>query len=332
MTMAKSGSASSMSLPIWRIAAISASSCSGISVGGRTNNCGAWTVATAATIFPMYAPNHRLKPVLLEFYAQFVELRAETVIIQAQLARAQLFARFLFLGDASLAGLSGLSGGRPWNHHHSILIGDDHVAGVHRRARADNRNVHPARSVLHGSLRVNRLRPNREIHRGQFRNVAHACVDDQPQHSVSDERSRQQFARLADLDRGMDHEVVAGSAEHGDRRSGKFGRGINRAHVGPHQACAALRFMNRSDAQFAENFDGFRIGPRDRADDFGFHYEIRFSGFVTAMRRTSALVKPASSIFCANMAKPSATGGLMVWPRSVERITRSGPTLRTLSK
>ena len=68
-----------------------------------------------------------------------------------------------------------------------------------------------------------------------------------------------------------------------------------------------------------------RIAPRECQ-------EMTFVGLVTAMRRTSARLKPASSIFCANIAKPSATGGLMVWPRSVERTTRSGPTLRTLSK
>ncbi len=53
ITIARSGLASSMSLPNSRIAAMSASSCSGISVGGLTNNCGACTVATAATIFPI---------------------------------------------------------------------------------------------------------------------------------------------------------------------------------------------------------------------------------------------------------------------------------------
>ncbi len=61
-------------------------------------------------------------------------------------------------------------------------------------------------------------------------------------------------------------------------------------------------------------------------------YEINAVGLVTAMRRTSAALNPTSSIFCANIAKPSATGGLIVCPRSVESTTRSGPTLRTLSK
>src|SRR5215831_15169840 len=181
MMMAKSGLASSMSLPIWRIAAISASNCSGTSVGGRTNNCGACTVATAATIFPMLF--------LYKFYAQLLELCPETVVIQAQLARAQLFARFLFLGDASLAGLSRLGGGRAGNHHHTILIGDDHVAGIHRRARADDGHVHPAWSVLHSSLCVNRLGPDGKIHGGQLGYVAHAGVDDEAEHSVNDERS-----------------------------------------------------------------------------------------------------------------------------------------------
>src|SRR5580658_1710940 len=53
MMIARSGLASSISLPNTRIAAMSASNCSGTSDGGLTNNCGACTVATAATIFPI---------------------------------------------------------------------------------------------------------------------------------------------------------------------------------------------------------------------------------------------------------------------------------------
>jgi hypothetical protein len=73
-------------------------------------------------------------------------------------------------------------------------------------------------------------------------------------------------------------------------------------------------------------------GKNSRARKSEQRYEMSAVGLVTAMRRTSDLEKPASSIFCANIAKPSDTGGLMGWPRSVERITRSGPTRRTLSK
>src|SRR5207237_690038 len=52
------------------------------------------------------------------------------------------------------------------------------------------------------------------------------------------------------------------------------------------------------------------------------------AGLVTAMVRTSAAVKPASSSRCANIANPSATGGLIVWPRSVEITARDTPAFR----
>src|SRR6516225_7966804 len=48
-----SGLVSSTTLPKLRIAAMPASSCRGSSSGGRVNNCGACTLAIAATIFPM---------------------------------------------------------------------------------------------------------------------------------------------------------------------------------------------------------------------------------------------------------------------------------------
>ena len=52
---------------------------------------------------------------------------------------------------------------------------------------------------------------------------------------------------------------------------------------------------------------------------------------MTAIVRTSSTEKPASSSRCANMANPSATGGLMVWPRSVAMSDRETPVLRMLA-
>src|SRR5215831_11142885 len=77
-----------------------------------------------------------------------------------------------------------------------------------------------------------------------------------------------------------------------------------------------------------------RVSAHHQNSLFVFHvfYSTHAAGLVTAMRQISATVNPASSSFCANMAKPSATGGLMVWPRSVESRHRSGPALRMLAK
>src|SRR4029079_3837876 len=54
-------------------------------------------------------------------------------------------------------------------------------------------------------------------------------------------------------------------------------------------------------------------------------------GIVTAIVRTSSSEKPASSRRCANIANPSATGGLMVCPRAVEITVRETPVLRMFS-
>src|SRR6185503_17243374 len=55
-------------------------------------------------------------------------------------------------------------------------------------------------------------------------------------------------------------------------------------------------------------------------------------GLSTAIVRTSSTLKPASSSRCANIANPSATGGLIVCPRSVEITVRDTPDFRMLAK
>src|SRR5262249_30875801 len=59
-----------------------------------------------------------------------------------------------------------------------------------------------------------------------------------------------------------------------------------------------------------------------------YYSSTKRAGLVTAITRTSSAEKPPSSSFCANIAKPSATGGLIVWPRSVEISARAVPVFR----
>src|SRR4029077_12296253 len=76
------------------------------------------------------------------------------------------------------------------------------------------------------------------------------------------------------------------------------------------------------------------VNPVDRVDPFRgpFSYSsTNLVGFTTAMVLTSSAVNPASSNFWANIAKPSATGGLMVWPRSVEMTVFATPDFRMLA-
>src|SRR5580698_587655 len=130
--MIRSGLASSISLPSSRIAAMSASNCSGISVGGLTNNCGACTVATAATIFPI----SNLSSLVHPFYAQLFKFVSQAVHIQPQFTRAQAVPVLLYLGHPSLAGFGDLGRLLARNHHHAVHIADHHIARLDRRARA----------------------------------------------------------------------------------------------------------------------------------------------------------------------------------------------------
>ena len=191
----------------------------------------------------------------------------------------------LFFGRASLAGLGDRSGLLPLNHANPVHIGDNHIARQDQRARAGHRNVDRSGGRLYCPLRMDGFRPYRKIHRRQLANVADPGVDDQSQHPVRHQRGRQQIAKhaigrvrgcrhhqnvagFAHLDRGVDHQVIAGLAQHRHRRARRFSRGVDRPHVRFHQAGAALRLVDRSHAQFAQNLDGLRVRPRNVSNNF----------------------------------------------------------------
>jgi hypothetical protein len=94
------------------------------------------------------------------------------------------------------------------------------------------------------------------------------------EHSVGGFRSGgddEDVARLAEFDRGVKHEIVAGMGRDGDRGAGDAGVGINRAEIGPHQAFAALRFVDGGDAEFAKHSGDGGIRSRDIANNAWFH-------------------------------------------------------------
>src|ERR1700722_9136129 len=70
------------------------------------------------------------------FYAQLLELAAQSVEIQAHFAAAQFLASLLFLGDARLAGLYNFRGVFPGHHDDAVHIADDDVSRLNRGARA----------------------------------------------------------------------------------------------------------------------------------------------------------------------------------------------------
>src|SRR5947209_13938604 len=108
MTITASGFVSSRLFPSSRMAAISASSCAGSSLGGLVNNCGACTVAIAATIFPILitflldtdsTPSRSID----ELDAKLYQLRPQSVHVQAKVARLQPDAILFFFDPALIA-------------------------------------------------------------------------------------------------------------------------------------------------------------------------------------------------------------------------------------
>src|SRR4029077_6341893 len=105
---------------------------------------------------------------------------------------------------------------------------------------------------------------------------------------------------------------------------------------------AALAVGQRDDLGHAAELDGLgdraagapdEVG-RMRADDLdpAAHAPATLRVLVTAIVRTSSSVKPASRNMSAMIARPSSTGGLNTWPRSVAHVVRSGPTALVASK
>ena len=78
---------------------------------------------------------------------------------------------------------------------------------------------------------------------------------------------------LAQLDRGVDHQVVAGLAQHRDRRTRHARRVINRPHIRRQQARAALRFVDRGHAHLAENLHALGVRTADITYDSMFHID-----------------------------------------------------------
>src|SRR5262245_8022022 len=75
-----------------------------------------------------------------------------------------------------------------------------------------------------------------------------------------------------------------------------------------------------------------RVAVGDEFPWFDRYSSINLVGLVTAIVRISSEVNPASINFCTNIANPSATGGLIVWPRSVEITVLATPVLRMFAK
>ena len=117
---------------------------------------------------------------------------------------------------------------------HAVVVGDDRVARPDELAAERHRHVDRAGRLLHGALRGHVRGPGGEAHVAQFLGVAQARAHDQAADAAADQRGGEQLAeravavrrrggddddvaRLGLLDGGVDHQVVARPAQHGER-------------------------------------------------------------------------------------------------------------------
>ena len=152
------------------------------------------------------------------------------------------------------------------------------------RAAEHDRHVHRAGAGLDRALARDVLRPHREAHRPQLGRVAHAGVDDQRPHprAMSDVASSSPNMPWVDgavlvttstspasahLDRGVDHQVVAGVARHGDGRAGQAGALLDRAQVGPAKPRRPMASCTVAVPRPPSASSDVRVGPLDGADD-----------------------------------------------------------------
>ncbi len=175
--------------------------------------------------------------VRLADHSQPYERLPQPVAVQAELAVEEGGAGRGLLGLAGLRLLDRLPGASPGDDHDPVVVGEDHVAGADDLAVDRDRHVHRAAGGLDGALRRDGTRPGGEAHVAQLLGVADAGVHDDPAHPALLEGGREQLAEQAVrarggggddedvalaalLHRGVDHEVVAGPAQHGDGGTG----------------------------------------------------------------------------------------------------------------
>ena len=166
----------------------------------------------------------------------------------------------------------------------AVVVGHDHVARVHQRAGADHGDVDRAERGLDGALGADGPAPHGKSHLGQRLHVAAAGVDDQGARAARLEASGQQVAEEAvgavgrargdDDVAGLDllghhvhHPVVAGLQQHRDRRARHLRAGVDRPHVGLHEAHATHGFVDGGRTEFRQPVGRRAVGPLDVSID-----------------------------------------------------------------
>ena len=272
-----------------------ASSLAGSSCGGRLSSCGAWTAAAAATISPLVLSltvrigrfSLRCASPVDVPHAQPLQQRraARTCRGRARRRRASpaWSASFCSRSPALRATSRRLvRRGTTTTPSSSATMTSP---GSTSAPATDDRHVDRAGRRLHRALRGDRARPDREAHRGQLRDVADAGVR---RRCRSRPAARSEVASSSPnmpsvdgevvvttstspgralLDGRVDHEVVAGMAEHGHRPAGDAAARVDGAQVGGEHPGAALRLVRGRHAHPGECRDGLGVGETAAAND-----------------------------------------------------------------
>src|SRR5690606_10337065 len=185
---------------------------------------------------------------------------AHAIDVEAELAGAEPLPLLFFLRDPALTRREDLLGLTAGHDDDAVVIRDDHVARIDERAGTDDRNVHRADGRLDGALRVDRAAPNGEIDLLELAHVSAAGIDHEAsnaarligraeqlsEHTVcirAAERDDDDVAGTAELDRDMQHPVIAGMGERGHRRARNARARIDRTHVAVQQPRPPLSFV-----------------------------------------------------------------------------------------
>src|SRR3984957_10497448 len=129
--------------------------------------------------------------------ARLFERFAHLVHVETEHAGGEFGALVALVGLARFRPLDGLSRPFGWHDDHPVIVGDDRIAGVYRRAGADNWNIDRAQRRLHRALSAHALAPDGKAHLGQSLHVAHARVDDESLGAAGHEARPQKIAEIA---------------------------------------------------------------------------------------------------------------------------------------
>src|SRR4051794_21675824 len=91
--------------------------------------------------------------------AHFLELRADVVEVEAELAGGELRPLLVLTRDTLLGGLGGFGGEGTRHDDDAVVVGDDDIAWPDRSSAADDRDVDRAQRRLDRALGRDRPRP-----------------------------------------------------------------------------------------------------------------------------------------------------------------------------